>query len=188
MKLGELKELYRYNKNSKEFIIDIQLDYYRDVYSEWDYSPLANRDLDEDLIDYIMSCSYEIPLKYKIKISFHLPLKLKNESRERRSIIGIQNFFQYKIRKIKFEKVSLIRSTLIYLLLGTVLLLGAYMIQSIITNNFLSHIIPEGLLIGAWVLIWEIFSILFFQINKLSRTINHYRRLVHSPIEYQYKE
>jgi len=187
MKKIHLKELYRYDKEEEAYNIDINLDFYRDVYSEWDYSPISNRDLDEDLLDYLMSCSYEIPLKNKVIIKFYLPVNIKEEGREKKSIVGIKNYFSYRIRKTYTERFRMIKNTLIYLLVGIVLLLAAYMIQNIITNNFLLHVLPEGLLIGAWVLIWEIFSIWFFEISKLGYKMKHYKRLKNSKIIYEYK-
>ncbi|WBW97277.1 hypothetical protein [Oceanirhabdus sp. W0125-5] len=186
MKKIDLKKLYSYDDKEKAFNIDINLDYYRDVYSEWDYSPIANRDLDEDLLDYLMSCSYEIPLKNKVIINFYLPANIKDENREKKSIIGIKNYFSYKIRKVYLKRFRMIKNTLIYLFVGIGLLLGAYMIQNIITNNFLLQVLPEGLLIGAWVLIWEIFSIWFFQVSKLGFKLKHYKRLKNSTIIYRY--
>ncbi len=188
MKKIELKELYRYDKVEKAYNIDIHLDFYRDVYSEWDYSPLSNRDLDEDLLEYLMSCSYEIPLKNKLLINFYLPSDIKEESREKKSIVGINNYFSYRIRKTHVERFRMIKNTMVYLFVGIVLLLAAYMFQNIITNNFLLHILPEGLLIGAWVLIWEIFSIWFFQISKLGYDLKHYKRIKESTIIYKYRQ
>ncbi len=66
MKEKELKELYRYNEATLSYHVDITLDLYRDVYSEWDYSPFTNRDLDDDLLDYLMECSYEIGLSRRL--------------------------------------------------------------------------------------------------------------------------
>jgi multiple sugar transport system permease protein len=57
--------------------LDIQLENYRDAYSTWDYSPFINRDLDDNLMEYLLSCSYEIPRKKAIIIRFHLLHQLR---------------------------------------------------------------------------------------------------------------
>lgn len=188
MKDKILKSIYRYDENKKQYHIDIQLDTYRDVYSDWDYSPLINRDLDEDLLEYLMSCSYEIPRNRELVIDFFLPVNIYNIEREKRSIEGIHNYFNYKIRQTKSERYRLIRSTILFFFIGTLLLILAIMSNSVIRTPVFEQVISEGLFIGAWVAIWEIFSIWFFQINGINHRIKHYYRLQASNIYYHYNE
>lgn len=188
MKEKILKTIYRHDEHNKLYHIDIELDTYRDVYSEWDYSPLVNRDLDEDLLEYLMSCSYEIPKKREFVIDFFLPIHIYNVEREERSIQGIFNYFSYKIRQSQSERYRLIRSTFWFLLVGTVLLILAIFSHSVIKSSVLEQVISEGLFIGAWVALWEIFSIWFFQVNEITHKIKHYQRLQKTKIIYHYKE
>lgn len=188
MKEKILKSIYRYDQDKKTYHIDIQLDTYRDVYSEWDYSPLVNRDLDEDLLEYLMSCSYEIPRNREIVIDFFLPVHIYNVERENRSIEGIHNYFNYKIRQTNSERYRLIRSTILFFFIGTLLLILAIFSNRLIQMPLFEQVISEGLFIGAWVAIWEIFSIWFFQINGLIYKVKHYQRLQKSIIYYHYSE
>lgn len=188
MKEKILKSIYRYDENRKIYHIDIQLDTYRDVYSEWDYSPLVNRDLDEDLLEYLMSCSYEIPRKREFVIDFFLPVHIYNVEREARSIEGIHNYFRYKIRQSQSERYRLIRSTILFFLVGTILLILAIFSHGVIKSPVFEQIISEGLFIGAWVALWEIFSIWFFKVNEVIHRIKHYQRLQNANIFYHYKE
>lgn len=188
MKEKELKSIYRYDKEKKAFNIDIHLNDYRDVYSDWDYAPFVNRDLDEDLLEYLMSCSYEISKKYNVLINFFLSKNICDLSREGRSIEGIHNYFLTKIRQTRSERYRLIRNTFLFFIIGTILLVSAELMDKIIQDEFFKRIISEGLFIGAWVAIWEIFSIWFFQVNNLGLKIRHYYRLHRSPITYYYKD
>ncbi len=96
MKMKDLKRLYKYNHEKKTFVIDVQLEDYRDAYSEWDFSPFNNRDLDDDLTEYLLECSYEIPAKMPLVINFHILNQEKNDSREKKSISGMYNYFEYE--------------------------------------------------------------------------------------------
>jgi hypothetical protein len=44
--------------------------------------------------------------------------------------------------------------------------------------------LQEGLYIGAWVALWEIFSIWFFKMSELRTEIKHFRRLETVEISY----
>lgn len=186
MKEKELKKLYRYLESEKAYCIDVQLEDYRDAYSNWDYSPFINRDLDDDLLDYLISCSYEIPKKKTMIIQFHLLHQLRDINREQKSIEGMYNFFIYRIRKIKNDRLHLIRNTFSFLFIGTVLLVAANIASANINDIFLNKLLSEGLFIGAWVMIWEMFSIWFFKVNSLTNRIKHYQRLVKSKIVFEY--
>jgi len=188
MKEKMLKELYRYNKVEVSYHVDITLDSYRDVYSEWDYSPFTNRDLDDDLLDYLMECSYEIGTRRNLVISFHLPQELKDEKKEMRSIEGFRHYFSYRIRKLKGEQVRQIRNTLMLTVIGVLLLVFAYFLEEAVPVDFFSKTIVEGLYIGAWVALWEIFTIWFFSITQLNYMLKHYRRLQKVVIEYIYRK
>ncbi len=181
------KSLYRYDINEKIYYIDIHLDYYRDVYSTWDYSPMVKRSIDDDLIEYLTDCSLEIPYKKKIVINFNLPYKIKDIEREKKSIMAIHNYFTYIIRKTGLERTILVRNSALYFIIGISLLICAFVIQAKIKENSMLQIIPEGLLIGAWVVMWEIFSIIFFQLSKLNKKLRHYRRLQETTIVYDYR-
>lgn len=186
MKEKELKKLYSYSINDNAYCIDVQLDDYRDAYSTWDYSPFTNRDLDEGLLDYLMSCSFEIPKKKNIIIQFHLLNQPFEKNRELRSIEGMYNFFEYRIRKMKNDRMRLVRNTISFLLIGTILLIIANFASANITNPFFNKLLSEGLFIGAWVMIWEVFSIWFFKVNNLSNRVFHFNRLRQSKIVYKY--
>lgn len=187
MKDKDIKKIYRFDKKDKSYHVVIDLDTYRDVYSEWDYSPMSNRDLDEDLHEYLMDCSGEIGIRRDMVIDFFVPSEIVNESRESRSIQGFRQYFAYRIRKIKAERMRKIKNSIIFFIVGTALLISATFIEDIITSNYVYKILSEGLFIGGWVAIWEIFSIIFFEVNELNYKIRHFKRLQKVDIKYHQK-
>lgn len=186
MKDKFLQELYKYDSIDDSYHVTIDLDSYRDVYSEWDYSPVINRDIDDDLIDYLMDCSQEIGLRRNMAIDFYIPDDIVNEEKERKSVIGFHHYFAYRIRKIKAERLRKLNKLYILLIIGVAFLSSANLIGMFITG-FASSIISEGLFIGAWVAVWEIFNTIFFGIGELSRKLKHYNRLRMIPINYKVK-
>lgn len=184
------KKIYRYNKKKDTYFLDIALDYYKDIYDEWDFSPVRNRDLDKELIEYLEGCSHEIPLKSKIEINFHLPERLLDEDKERESIQGFRHYFKYSFTKLIYERRRYLWSTVMYAAFGMSLLVGGFLIRGRIeaTKELrILSLIPEGLYIGAWVLIWEVFSMLLFEYRNLRRRIFEHKRLVAAKIVYVYE-
>lgn len=182
-----LKEIYKYDTKDNAYHVVIDLDAYRDVYSEWDYSPFANRDIDDDLLEYIMECSYEIGLKYNMVTDFYIPQNIVNPDKERKSILGFRHYFFYRIRKVKAERVRKIKKLAILLIIGIAFLSFANLLNIFFDNKFFINLLSEGLFIGAWVAVWEIFHTLFFSVSELHRKINHYERLRKMQINYYVK-
>lgn len=186
MKLKDLRKIYRYDKKASSIIVDVQLEDYRDAYSEWDFSPFVNRDLDDDLTEYLLECSYEVPLKQPITINFHILKQEKNELREERSIAGMYNYFSYEIRKAKNYRFRVVKDTVTFFLIGTLLLVASAFVEGWLEESMLRRLLTEGFSIGGWVMMWEMFSAWFFDLKKVSQKIKHFEKLKQSKIIYAY--
>jgi len=188
MKDKELRKIYRFSSKDNAYYLDIQLEDYRDAYSEWDYSPFINRDLDDDLIEYIMACSYEIPRSRNMIINFHLINQQYDAKREKRSIQGMYNYFDYRLRKIRNTRIRTFRDTIAFLVVGSILLVLGALADRYISGSIIAQLLSEGLFIGGWVMIWEMFSTWFFNIRNLTYEIKHFLRLKETSIIYEYKD
>ena len=91
----DARKIYRFDEESGAFLIDIDLDFYRELYSEWDFSPQRKRDLDNDLLEYLVDCCDEIPARYPVAIAINLPEAVYDATREERATQGFKNFFTY---------------------------------------------------------------------------------------------
>ena len=185
--LNSLKGIYRFSKSKNTVYIDISIDFYWEIYNEWDFSPLINRDLDDDLFQYLDECAGEIHKRYKLCIAFHLPERIKEPEKEKSSTRSIRNFFNYQIRKQKTKITELKKKSLLYGLLGLLLLIIGSFLGKLIAKTLFVGFVVEGLTIGAWVLFWELFSTLFFSLHEISTRINRLQRLKDSKIEYHYR-
>ncbi len=188
MKLKELKKIYEYDEFSKSFKLGIQLEEYRDAYSNWDFSPYNNRDLDDDLIEYLLECSYEIPIKYILVIEFHLLHQSLNSEREKKSILGMRNFFGYQLRKLKGHKYRMMREIIQFLVIGSILLTSGLYLTPFKSKSLALTILTEGFYIGGWVMLWEMFTSWFFDIKKINTKIRHFERLLNADINYLYSK
>ncbi len=181
------KQIYRFDPVNDTFFIDIDLDYYRELYSEWDFSPQYNRDLDEGLLEYLASCCAEIPRRSRLVISMSLPQSVFDPVKEDRATQGIRNFFTYLIRRETTRSRKYYAKVVKFLCVGIALLLSATLMQKFLSSFSHTDIIAEGFIIGAWVSIWEVFSILFFTLSDHRKTIGTYKRLLSAEIAYRYR-
>ncbi|MBN1500727.1 MAG: hypothetical protein JW982_11255 [Spirochaetes bacterium] len=183
----DIRNIYRISEDKKRVYIDIQLDFYREIYSVWDFSPIANRDLDEDLFEYLEACAVEIPPKYKIVIVFHIPHEIRDNDKETKSIAAYKNFFNYRIRRIKAQQNNKSKSIFLYLLLGIICITSSILINRYFPENIISIFFSEGLTIGSWVVFWELFYFIFFARAEVKKEEKIMKRLAGSDIEYKYR-
>lgn len=188
MKKKELKKIYKYDEETNGFVLEVQLEDYRDAYSNWDFSPFINRDLDEDLTEYLLDCSFEIPMKYQVLIKCYILNQDINQKREDKSILGMHNYFEYQIRKLRKKMLRVVRDILSFTFIGGLLLLAGTYLDGNISDSILLKVFSEGLFIGGWVMLWEMFSAWFFDMKKLRNKSKHFKRLSNSKIIYIYEK
>lgn len=180
------KKVYRYDLQTGTFYIDIKLDDYHQLCNEWDFSPQTNRDLDEDLLEYLCGCCAEIPNRAVLEIIMNLPEKVYDPGREERARSGFRNFFAYLIRREKNRARSFYQEIIKYLFSGALLLVAASLLEPHLKGIYHGELLAEGLIIGAWVSIWEVFSVIFFKLSEHRRRITTYHRLLNAGIGYRY--
>lgn len=190
MGLGYLdpKKIYRFDRAANRYHIDIAIDYYRDVYNEWDFAPFRNRDLDRNFMEYLEECSREIPLRGGLAVTFFMPRDIRDPVKEERSMAGLRNYFHYELLKARGRRRRYYRRFALYLLFGVAFLAGAYGARTLLGGPFPASVLPEGLVIGGWVLFWEAFTIIFFRSRDVTERIGHLRRFAEARILYVYKD
>lgn len=188
MKELDITKNYRVSDDRKTVYVDVEIDFYREIYSEWDFSPPANRDLDDDLFEYLEACAQEIPKKYSIAIVFHIPEDIYDEQKQRISVEGYRNYFSYQLRRLNLQVQKLRNKALLCMFFGILFLVFSNFIAKFFVNGFLGHFLAEGFMIGGWVLFWEVFSTLFFTFSEIRADHKSLKRLRKSKIIYQFKK
>lgn len=182
------QKVYRYDSGKDLFFIDIDLDFYREIYNAWDFSPQINRDLDEDLLEYLENCCAEIPPRHAICISLNLPEAVYAPEREARSREGFTNFFTYLVRRERSRSKNFYQKIAFFIALGSLLLVLASVMQHQLNSFLHTDILSEGIVVGGWVCFWEVFSILFFELAEHRKKIRTFRRLLNAEIIFRYRK
>lgn len=185
-----IKDLYRYSKETNTCFIDVEIDFYRELYNEWDFSPITNRDLDEELFEFLESSAEDISRKYDIAVVFHIPENLKEEEKEEKSRQGFVNYFNYEIRKQNNKIRAVANQAITCGIYGIIFLLaGTWATGFLESHEIYSYFafLAEGLIIGGWVFGWTLIEIVFFKSQDLFAKRDVLERLKNAKIKFEYR-
>ncbi|MGG6241066.1 hypothetical protein ACQ4N7_20785 [Nodosilinea sp. AN01ver1] len=174
-------EIYAIDTTNNAYMIEVALDHYTDIFSEWDPAPFKRRELDPDLQLYLESSADEIPAKYAIEVCFTLPPGTRSETLEKDVRAGLKNSVDFKLYLFKKEIRLINTRTARYIIAGLGTLLLARLAEPF-DINILTSVLTEGLFIGGWVFLWEAVSLFFFSNRDLYNRYRTYKRLRRSEV------
>ncbi len=174
-------EIYAIDTANNAYMIEVALDHYTDIFSEWDPAPFKRRELDPDLQLYLESSADEIPLKYSIEVCFTLPPGIRDAAMEDDVRAGLRNSVDFKLYLFRKEIRLINIRTARYVIAGLGTLLVARLAEPLDINIFTS-VLTEGLFIGGWVFLWEAVSLFFFSNRDLYNRYRTYKRLRNSEV------
>ena len=155
----KLKDLYTYHQESNCYVLEIDIDQYQDMFNTWDAAPLKRKDIEPDLMDYLETAGRDIPLKHDIQIIFLIPEAARDNKKEQLAIGALQMQFRYAISNVNKELNFNYRRIATFLVMSLIVLFVNYILRDVDINQFL-RILLEGLLVGGWFLLWNVFSIM----------------------------
>ncbi len=182
----ELQQIYRYDPSDDTYVVDISLDNYLEIFNEWDRSPLRRKDMNHELFDYLEEASYEIPLKYKTKILFGIPVNVKDRQRQENAITGLRNNFRYVIHFINRTISINNRKSIIFATMGLLFIVLSTIFDQFLPDELLFNVLSQGIFVGGWVLLWESFSLFLFVSYEHRDRRKRYLRYLNSKIEFTY--
>lgn len=173
----EILDRYSSTMDNK-VVIDIAAGKVEDLYNYLDkHAPYRKKDLDQDLVEYIIDSVSEIgkedfvlQFRFAVLSDIHLISRVK---------MSIHNYFQYlKVRESR-ELARTIRSTLILFSVGIVVLFMSVWINQKITglDGVISHVFAEGLTVAAWVSLWNAITTFFINWAPHHRQLKMYERI-----------
>lgn len=185
MKSEILNRLYERNPDTGNYIVEISLDKYLDVFNDWDHASYRKRDMDPELAFFLEDCSMEIPLRYGLDLVFYLPRRAKDEEKETIIQSVVKSYYQFYANLERKALQRGFRRALNHVLVAAGLLSATYFLNLGQQNAFLS-IISEGTTVGGWVFLWEAISFSFFRCSDDNDKIKAYQRLARANICFRY--
>lgn len=179
------QDLYRYDKEDKTYIIEVLLDTYDDVYDEWDPSPFKRRDIEDEFDDFIWDSSQDIPLKHNTKLILFLPENERDEQKERILREAYDNFYTFRLNRALKALKTIQKKVVFYLMLSLMFLYIGYFYAA--ESGIFMSMLKEGIFIGGWVFLWEVFTLIFITMGESRRDIKLTKRILRSEVCFVYK-
>lgn len=179
--------LNRYEKDSSgNIFIDVSAKRVEDLYNNFDRkAPYIRRDLDQDLAEYLVECARELAgRKFTVRFSLTHTTGKASLIRIKRSI---KSYFLYMVESEKRNVSRKIQRSLALFALGLVLLFAATSTGRIMDTSWsvLDNVLAEGLMVAAWVALWEAIAIFIMGWIPHRRNIRIYRMLSSAPLQFQ---
>lgn len=185
------QKLYNFNKENNAYLIEVSLDNYEEVYDDWDPSPFKKRDIEDEFNDFIVNSSEDIPSSYNIEIVLYLSKNKKDEKKESYLISAYKNFYNYKLERLNKQKQALTNNTISHLFFSFALL-SLYFFWEIFSEGkgefFISFPLKEGIMIGGWVFLWEVFTNIFIKRKEFQNEYKKYQRLAQANLKFLYSD
>ncbi len=180
------QKLYKYEKETEHYLIEVSLDDYGDVYDNWDPSPFKQRDIEDEFHDFIFNSSEDIPLSYQLSIVLNLPLGKKDIKKEQAVISAYRNYYAYALARLEKNMSKLNRKIVVSLLLAVLFLTVGYFWGSKV-KGILFNVLREGIFIGGWVFLWNFFTDIFITKREQQEGFKLYHRLYQAELRFVYQ-
>jgi len=181
-----LEGIYERDQATNAFIIATAIDRYADIFNELDPAPFKKRDINQDLRVFLEDCSADIPLKYNVILQLNLLKDDSDPKKEERMTSGLSNYFYLITNQLKREINKSYQKGILYMSVSFFLLLVAYSLRLIPTNNAVFKTLVEGVNIGGWVFLWEAISTFAFKKRDVRNKKKHYERFTRAKIRFKY--
>jgi hypothetical protein len=181
------QNLYRFDPDSKTYLVEVSLDDFDEVYDDWDPSPFKRRDIEDEFNDFIVDSSGDVPLSAGISIVLHLPEGKRSAEKESMLVSAYRYFYGYIVQRLSKELEAQRFRAVSYLLLSLIFLSIGYFF-TVEGRSMVLTVLQEGILIGGWVFLWEFITTLFISGREKVREHRLYQRLENAEVRFVYHE
>ena len=180
--------LERYERNEEsEIVINISASKIEDLYNDFDKrSPFLKKDLDENLVEYMIDCVNEIDGE-EFVICFNLDSEASDESISRVKN-SVKNFFVY-MKELEYKKMKeMARTSVIFLAIGLVLATFSILANQsdASQDSIVAGIMAEGLTVAAWVSFWEALATFLIKWIPHKKKISLYEKIAAAKVLFGY--
>ena len=184
---GFLSQFYTIDRFTGNYVIEIALRNYNEIFNIWDSSTTKLKGLDPSFKTFLEECSSNIDMRQKVALRFIVQEQKKDLKLEEKIKKGIHNYFVYSLFTIN-NKLAIRRKKIIYyIFLSSIFVTFYFYFQNVQTTDILKEIVLYSLTIGGWVFLWESFSLLFIQGNEMKKKKIQYKRLLNASIVFRYQ-
>jgi hypothetical protein len=161
--------------------ISLWLDDYNDIFSDFDPRDASVRAISVDFLEEAKRAATDKDLG--LKLNLLIPKEKRNQKTEHIISHRLKNHFEHHHRILKKEKKSLIKSGMLFVLSGIIIMaLAAYILvnyenKTTVTSFLLILLEPAG-----WFFFWEGLNIVLFKPKEKESELDFYKKLSHAEI------
>jgi hypothetical protein len=177
----------RYRRENNILCIDVRFHEFKQLYDGRDPSPFYERDLDEDLVRYLVMSCEEIAHDEPIKIVMNEVQPISILQQKEDFVQALHSYFEHEVRSTDNELKYLFRQGRTSLAFGLsfLILCVFFAIKFFGDVAVMSRIIHEGLIIIGWVALWKPINIFLYEWWPFLRKKRVYKLLSTIKIEFK---
>lgn len=177
-----MPDVSRYRVEDGEPCIDLRITSAEQLFDNRDPAPFRERDLDPDLVEYLLEAGDDLVSHDSIRLVFWLEKPGQPAEIE----AAVRAHFQYELDRLDRRRRRQRRSGQLSLLLGVVLIVAllslAQLVASLVPGS-VGAALREGLVISSWVVMWRPVQILVYDWIPVRRERRVMRRLLEARID-----
>ncbi|HEX3762378.1 MAG TPA: hypothetical protein VHW23_26940 [Kofleriaceae bacterium] len=177
-----MSEHPRYRLEDGKPCIDIRITTLERLFDNRDPAPFRERDLDPDLVEYLLAISQDMAAYRAFRIVFWLERTCQPGEIED----AYRAHFEYELERLERTRRRARRAGQIALALGAGLIVVLLSLSQLATQAFpgsLGAALHEGLLISSWVVLWKPVELLIYDWIPVWDERRTMRRLLAAPVE-----
>ena len=177
-----MPEPSRYRREDSQPILDIRVSNIERLFDNRDPAPFRERDLDPDLVEYVLLAGEDLyPYdSYKVVFWVETPCQPKEIDD------AFHAHFEYELERIDRQRSRHRRTglvSLVFALVAIVALAGIAQLIGRLTQHWIAAGIKEGLIISSWVLMWKPIEVLVYDWIPWRRERKVIRKLLAMTLE-----
>jgi hypothetical protein len=168
--------------------IDVAAENVTDLYSYFDrFSPHLRRDLEQDLVDYLIACAEEIhPAPFVVRFSFP---RAADEEWQQRIHHSMNSFFTYLLEKERQTLKHMLYRSGVFLVVGLVILSTSVILEGMPESDSVwFSVVSQGVNIAAWISMWEALATFLVDWFPHRRKMRLYHSLASAKLQFQVQD
>jgi hypothetical protein len=176
-----MAEHHRYRLEDGARCVDIRLNTVEQLFDNRDPAPFRERDLDPDLVEYLVAAAEDLASFGRFKVVFWIAQQCVPEEVQ----TGYQAHFAYELERIERRKRRQRRTGQVALVLGLALLVVLLSVSELLAPSTSGAVraLREGLAILSWVVMWRPVEALIYDWLPIRRERKIMERLHDAPTE-----
>lgn len=172
----------RYRVENGEPCVDVRIGNIEQLFDNRDPAPFRERDLDPDLVEYLLATGEDLVSHDAFRLVFWLEKPCQPGEIE----AAFRAHFEYELDRLERRRRRQRRTGQIALLLGGTLIIALLSFAQLVTRvvpGSIGAALHEGLVISSWVVMWRPVEILIYDWIPVHRERRVMRRLLAAPID-----